>query len=224
MLWILVLLGAAAFPFGHHAAASPSRTWGIYLVNLLFWSSLAITGPALAGMIQITEGRWSPTIKRIALTTAGFLPVSFVLFLVLFAGLAQLYPWVKHPVPKKEAWLNVPFLVARIGVGVLVLYGTAFALAKAVFAEGGPARDPAAVARRNRLSTMLLMLYVVVLSLWGFDLVMGLDPSWYSGLLGGYYVVTSLYTGFGLVTFLVIRANERGASTCRRRRSRTWPS
>src|SRR5262249_55452301 len=134
-LWVLVLLGVVSFAVGL-MQAQPVRTWGIYLVNLLFWSSLAITGPALAGMIQITEGRWSPTIKRIALTTAGFLPVSFVLFLVLFAGLAQLYPWVTHPVPKKEAWLNVPFLVARIGVGVLVLYGFAFALAKAVFAEG----------------------------------------------------------------------------------------
>ena len=67
-------------------------------------------------------------------------------------------------------------------MGVLVLYGTAFALAKAVFAEAR-GESPAAVARRNRLSTILLMLYVVVLSLWGFDLVMSLDPSWYSGLL-----------------------------------------
>ena len=208
VLGLLVLAGAVSFVIGI-MQAQPVLTWAIYLVNLLFWSSLAITGPALAGMIQITEGRWSPTVKRVALTTAGFLPVSFVLFLVLFAGLAQLYPWVTHPVPKKEAWLNVPFMVARLGVGVLALYWTALALARAVFAEAG-GESPAAVARRNRLSTILLMLYVVVLSLWGFDLVMSLDPVWYSGLLGGYYVVTSLYTGFGLVTFLVIRASERG--------------
>ena len=210
---LLVVAGAVAFVVGVMQPQQPQvvRTWAIYLVNLLFWSSLAITGPALAGMIQITEGRWSPTVKRIALTTAGFLPVSLVLFLVLFAGLAQLYPWVNHPVPKKEAWLNVPFMVGRLGLGVVFLYWTAFALAKAVFAEGQPGSDtPEALGRRNRLSTILLMLYVIVLSLWGFDLVMSLDPVWYSGLLGGYYVVSSLYTGFGLVTFLVIQANERG--------------
>jgi hypothetical protein len=212
VLALLVVAGAIAFIVGvMQQQPMAGRTWGIYLVNLLFWSSLAITGPALAGMIQITEGRWSPTVKRVALTTAGFLPVSLVLFLVLFTGLAQLYPWVKHPVPKKEAWLNVPFLIARIGLGVLFLYWTALALAKAVFAEGQPGSEtPEAVGRRNRLSTILLMLYVVVLSLWGFDLIMSLDPTWYSGLLGGYYVVSSLYTGFGLVTFLVIRASERG--------------
>jgi Ni/Fe-hydrogenase subunit HybB-like protein len=53
---------------------------------------------------------------------------------------------------------------------------------------------------------------VVVLSLWAFDLIMTLDPIWYSGLLGGYFVVSSLYAGFGLVTFLVLRANERGTT------------
>lgn len=213
VLGVLVLAGAAAFLFGI-TQPEAVRTWAIYLVNLLFWSSLAVTGPAVAGMIQVTEGRWSPTIKRMALTTAGFLPVSFVLFLILFGGRAELYPWVTHPVPKKAAWLNVPFMAARIGLGVLFLYGMAFALAKAVLAEDPAGHGTAeSAARRNRLSTIFLILYVVVLSLWAFDLIMTLDPVWYSGLFGGYFVVSSLYAGFGLVTFLVLRANERGMTS-----------
>ena len=211
-LVLLAILGIVAFLYGV-AQADPARVWGIYLVNLLFWSSLSITGPALAGMIQVTEGRWSPSVKRIALTTAGFLPVSFVLFVVLFWGRAALYPWVTEPLPIKAAWLNVPFMSLRIGLGVFLLYGVAMLLVKAVLAEDQPGGDsPAAVDRRNRLAAVLLVLYVVVLSLWGFDLLMSLDPRWWSGLFGGYYVVTSMYTGFGLVTFLTIRANERGLS------------
>ncbi len=212
VLGVLVLAGAAAFVYGIMQPQSV-RTWAIYLVNLLFWSSLAITGPALAGMIQVTEGRWSPTVKRMALTTAGFLPVSLILFLILFGGRAELYPWVTHPVAKKAAWLNVPFMAARIGLGVLFLYWVAFALARAVFVEDPAGRDvPDAAGRRTRLSTILLILYVVVLSLWAFDLIMTLDPIWYSGLFGGYFVVSSLYAGFGLVTFLILRANERGVT------------
>lgn len=210
-LGVLVLAGAAAFLYG--IMNQPTQTWGIYLVNLLFWSSLAVTGPALAGMIQITEGRWSPSIKRIALTTGGFLPASFVLFLILFAGRSVLYPWVTSPVPVKATWLNVPFMSLRIGLGVLALYGVALTFAKAVIAEDQPGgARPEAVARRNRLGTIMLILFVVVLSLWGFDLIMSLDPTWHSGLFGGYYVVTSLYTGFGLVTFLTIRSNSKGVT------------
>jgi hypothetical protein len=212
ILVLLAALGVVAFLYGI-TRPEATRTWAIYLVNLLFWSSLAITGPAIAGMIEVTQGRWSPTVKRIAATTVGFLPISFVLFLILFAGRAELYPWVTHPVAKKAAWLNVPFMAARIGLGVLFLYWVGFTLARAVLAEDPAGKDAAVVVgRRNRLSTIMLMLYVVVLSLWGFDLIMTLDPIWYSGLFGGYYVVSSLYTGFGLVTYLVLRANERGAT------------
>lgn len=212
LLVLLAALGIVAFLYGI-TRSQPATTWGIYLVNLLFWSSLAITGPALAGMIQLTEGRWSPAVKQMALTTAGFLPVSFVLFLILFFGRRVLYPWVDTPLPIKAVWLNVPFMSLRIGLGVLLLYGVALAFARAVIAEHQAGGDsPAALARRTRLGAILLALYVVVLSLWGFDLVMTIDPTWYSGLFGGYYVVTSLYSGFGLVTFLVIRANARGVS------------
>jgi Ni/Fe-hydrogenase subunit HybB-like protein len=209
-LILLAVLGIVAFLYGV-TRPEPARVWGIYLVNLLFWSSFAITGPALAGMIQVTEGRWSPSIKRIALTTAGFLPVSLVLFVVLFFGRSALYPWVTEPIPIKAGWLNVPFMALRIGLGSLLLYGVAMRLVKAILVEDQPGQDTqAAIDRRYRLAAVLLVLYVVVLSLWGFDLLMSLDPRWYSGLFGGYYVVTSMYPGFGLVTYLTIRSNERG--------------
>jgi Ni/Fe-hydrogenase subunit HybB-like protein len=209
-LVLLAILGIVAFLYGI-AQGAPARVWGIYLVNLLFWSSLAITGPAVAGMIQVTEGRWSPSIKRVALTTAGFLPISFILFLVLFLGRATLYPWVTEPIPIKAIWLNVPFMALRIGLGSLLLYWVAMRLVKAILIEDQPGQDTqTAIDRRYRLASVLLVLYVVVLSLWGFDLLMSLDPRWYSGLFGGYYVVTSMYPGFGLVTYLTIRSNERG--------------
>ena len=212
LLWALAAAGAGAFLVGVFQP-DPKATWGIYLVNLLFWSSFGITGPALAAMMQMTEARWSPSVKRLALTTAGFLPVSLVGFAVLFFGRTALYSWVDHPIEKKAAWLNVPFMSLRIAVGSLALYWVANAFAKAVFVqEEGGLDPPGAHARRNRLATVLLVLYVVVLSLWGFDLLMSLDPTWYSGLFGGYYVVTSLYTGFGLVTLLTIRANARGVT------------
>jgi hypothetical protein len=50
---------------------------------------------------------------------------------------------------------------------------------------------------------VLLILYVVVLSLLGYDLVMTLDPTWFSGLFGGYILVTALYSGFAFLVVLI---------------------
>jgi hypothetical protein len=201
-LSVVVGLGALAFLLGV-AAGAGRRTWGAFLVNLLFWSGLSVTGPAVAGMIEVTEGRWGVRLRRLAATTVAFMPVSFFLFLVLMAGVAILYPWVSHPIPKKAIWLNVPFFVLRTVVGVAVLYWVSIRFAQAVHASPAGAAEEPDRARRARLAVVQLLLYAGVVSLLGFDLIMTLDPTWFSGLLGGYFLVTSLYSGFAFLVILV---------------------
>jgi Ni/Fe-hydrogenase subunit HybB-like protein len=208
-LGVLALLGVVAFVLGA-LSGDARQAWSIYLVNLVFWSGLAVTGPAIAGMMQLTEARWSPGVRRIALTTAGFLPVSFVLFVIMFAGRAELYPWVTSPVPAKAAWLNTPFFWLRtLGLAAL-LFSVCYAFIRALLRDSGAPVTERERSRRNRLAVVLLVLWVVTVSLWGFDLVMSLDPHWYSGLFGGYFVVSTLYTGFALLSIISIRANARG--------------
>jgi Ni/Fe-hydrogenase subunit HybB-like protein len=209
-LWgVLAALGAIAFVVGL-SSGDAAGTWSIYLVNLVFWSGLAATGPAIAGMMQLTEARWSPSVRRIALTTAGFLPISFVLILILFAGRATLYGWVRTPIPVKEFWLNTPFFWGRTVVLAAALFATCFAFVRVLLREPAPGREAQERGRRNKLAVILLFLWMLTLTLWGFDLVMSLDPKWYSGLFGGYFVVSTLYTGFALLSILSVRANARG--------------
>jgi hypothetical protein len=206
---VLAALGALAFV----TASDWPRAWSIYLVNLVFWSGLAVTGPAIAGMMQLTEARWSPSIRRLSVTTIGFLPVAFVLMAVMFAGRTVLYPWVTEPVAAKAAWLNVPFFFGRNLALALVLFATCYVFAGALLRDPVPPGDERARARRNRLAVVVLMLWLVTVSLWGFDLVMALDPIWYSGLFGGYFAVSTLYTAFCLLAIMTIRANARGVAS-----------
>jgi hypothetical protein len=206
---VVAAIGALAFV----TTSDWPRAWSIYLVNLVFWGALAVTGPAVAGMMQLTEARWSPTVRRLAITTIGFLPVAFVLLALLFAGRTMLYPWVTTPVPVKAAWLNVPFFFGRTLVLAAVLFLLCYAFARALLRDPIPADDESERVRRNRLATLVLMLWLVTISLWGFDLIMALDPIWYSGLFGGYFAVSSLYTTFCLLSIMTIRANARGLAT-----------
>ena len=213
LVWTLVAtIGAVTFAVGL-ASEDAAHVWAIYLVNVVFWSGLAATGPAIAAMMQLTEARWSPGVRRIALTTSGFLPVSFVLLAVLYAGRAALYHWETAPVPAKAAWLNTPFFWLRTLGGAALLFGVCLAFVSALLRDTVPPDDPGVRRRRNRLAVVLLMLWVVVVSLWGFDLVMSIDPTWYSGLFGGYFVVSTLYTTFCLLAILTVRANARGQAS-----------
>ena len=197
----LVAVGAVSF-LGALAGGSGTHAWAVFLVNLLFWSGLAAAGPAIAGILELTEARWAVHLRRLATTTVAFMPVSFVLFLLLLVGMRALYPWVTVPIPKKAAWLNVPFFVLRTVVGVGALYWVSVRFARAVHrSPAGAAQEPGR-GERARLAVALLFLFVIVGSLLGYDLVMSLDPHWFSGLLGGYVVVGMLYSGFAFLVLL----------------------
>src|SRR5258706_1751759 len=163
-------------------------------------------------MMQLTEARWSPTVRRLALTTAGFLPVSLALLVVLFFGRAVLWEWVTKPMPVKAAWLNPPFFWLRTFAcaGALVL--VAYAFIRRLLRDPIAQEEERERVLRNRLATVLLFLWVITLSLWGFDLIMSLDPKWYSGLYGGDFLVSTLYTGFALLSLLSGGANLRGTA------------
>ncbi|HXH83940.1 MAG TPA: hypothetical protein VNN07_13580 [Candidatus Tectomicrobia bacterium] len=205
---VLAALGAIAFL----TASDWPRAWSVYLVNLVFWSGLAVTGPAIASMMQLTEARWSPTVRRLAVTTIGFLPAAFVLLVFLFAGRTELYPWITKPLPVKAAWLNTPFFFGRTLALALALFAVCFVFAHAVLRDPVPGDDERERTRRTRLAVALLFLWLTTVSLWGFDLVMSLDPVWYSGLFGGYFAVSTLYTAFCLLALLAVRANARGVA------------
>ncbi len=211
-LWsVLAVAGAASFLWG--LSVDATEAWSLFLVNLVFWSGIAATGPAIAAMMQLTEARWSPSVRRLALTTAGFLPVSFVLLLVLFLGHNVLYSWATTPVLHKEAWLNTPFFWLRTLVLAAALCLVVYAFIRRLLRDPVPQDEEQERVRRNRLATMLLFLWIITLSLWGFDLLMSLDPKWYSGLFGGYFVVSSLYTGFAVLSILSVWANSRGVAS-----------
>jgi len=201
VLGVLVALGALSFVVAL-ASGSASNAWAVFLVNLLFWSGLSAAGPAIAGIFELTEARWAVRLRRIATTTVAFMPFSFVLFLLLMLGLRALYPWVTVPIPKKAAWLNVPFFVLRTIVGIAALYWVSVRFAKAVHRSPAGASEEPGKAERASLAVGLLFLFVIVGSLLGYDLIMSLDTHWFSGLLGGYVVVGMLYSGFAFLVVL----------------------
>jgi hypothetical protein len=201
VLGILILLGAISFLVAL-AAGSATHAWAVFLVNLLFWSGLSAAGPAIAGIFELTDARWAVRLRRIATTTVAFMPVSFVLFLLLMVGLRALYPWVSVPIPTKALWLNVPFFVLRTIVGVGALYWVSVRFAKAVHRSPAGASQEPGKTERASLAVRLLFLFVIVGSLLGYDLIMSLDTHWFSGLLGGYVVVGMLYSGFAFLVLL----------------------
>jgi hypothetical protein len=215
---LLTVIGFATFVHGAFGE-SPGRAWQAYLINFLLWSAIAQGGLLFSVIMTTVRARWAGPLEGLSQAFAAFFPVSFVLFLLLFAGGSHVFPWVHDPhLHGKEVWLNVPFLFARDCIGLIVLYLLGFGyvyhalLLKPASADGaggflrsflerlkgdGPVDAERIACRMRAISVAYILAFALVLSLIGYDLVMAADPHWVSTLFGPYTFVKAFYVGLG---------------------------
>lgn len=218
---VLIIIGLGTFLF-MLSNQQASRAWQAYLINFLVWSGLAQGALLFSTLMHTTKARWSHNLSGLAESFTAFFPISFILFLFLFLGKEHLFPWLHHDLHGKEVWLNLPFLFTRDFLALLVLYGLGFAyLFHALWLKlesvqprgriqmflhrcwGYCMKDPRRVlARTSAFSILYMLAFAIVLSLLGFDLVMSMDPHWYSTLFGAYTFVKAFYIGLGGIIIL----------------------
>jgi len=209
----LVLLGAVSMLAGVNGS-TPQRAWLAYLVNLVFWTGLAAGSLLFSVILTLTHAHWGRALKRLAESVSSFLPVSLLLLAGLYPGRRLLFTWIEHPIPEKAAWLNADFLFVRDEIGLLLLSLTGAALLylslrrdqRWVAGAGGPVAAQGDEAKAVVFANIYGILYFLVLSLLAFDLIMSLDPTWYSTLFGAYYLVSAFYTALALLFILALLA------------------
>ena len=217
LLALLALVGLVAFFLGISGAQS-QRAWQAYLINFVYWTGLSFGAVLFVAVLNITNAQWGRPLKRMAEALGAFLPVSFLLFWVLYPGKEEIFHWVRQPLPEKQFWLSPNFMFARNGAGLFLL--TALSVALIYYSvkgdkemagrlKEGSGKVPAEEYQTGShwraqriLSPIIGIVYAFVLSLLAFDLVMSLDPHWYSTLFGAYYFMTCFYLALAALYFL----------------------
>jgi hypothetical protein len=228
LLYLLLIPGVVVFILGA-LKNGDLRIWQVYLVNLLFWGGLSQAGVTVSALLYTTNGKWGKNIQHIMEGLSLFSPIALILFLILFIGGDVVFPWVNEPVPEKGFWLNLTHLFVRqnfnfvvINILNLTFLYHSFRPDVGLLDEKGNIRKTWLVQAITRgwrgygeekrhaekalkwLSPIILFAYIVVYSMIGYDLVMSLDPHWYSTLFGAYYFITNLYLGIAGITIVVI--------------------
>lgn len=125
----MVVVGAAAFLLT--LGSNPGLAWKSYVVNWIYFLSLAMGAVMVAVATWVTKAKWNWSVRRLHLSFVGYLPIAFVLVLPMLAVLREDYfPWMEMMatdplVQKKAAYLNIPFLIARNAAGLLLMFGFA---------------------------------------------------------------------------------------------------
>jgi hypothetical protein len=226
-------LGAAILLIG--VLQDPVRAWQIYLVNFLFWSGLAQGAVVFAAVYHVVEARWGLSIRRLAEGMAAFLPLSLLLFFPLYFALDLFFGRVQDINPLRGAWFDSRFIFVRgaLGLGAMTVLSLLFvyyslrpevgaALERGLRPRGwlygalaqGWEGERLEIQRRERgmdvLAAGVLLAYPITYTFMAFDLIMALDPFWYSSLFGVYFFVSTFYLGLAALTVVVALLARRG--------------
>ena len=231
---VLIVIGVIAFIGA--LLTDASRAWRAYHFNWLFFTTVAQGAVTLAAAVTITRGLWSRPIRRIALAFVAFLPVAYLLVIpILLFGAPHIFPWIEHPVVKKAAYLNVPFLSAR----TLLLLGILFTL-DLVFAyfslrpdlgrlqndvgeklrglyglftrrwRGQEQEEVRSYQRLARLAPLLALTWALSFGVLAWDFVMSLEPHWFSTMIGPYFFMGGFLGGIAATAVACILYAVRG--------------
>jgi hypothetical protein len=182
-----------------------------YLVSFAFILSLALGGLFFVLLQHVTRAGWSVVVRRVAEGMAGNVLLAALLAIPVVLGMSRLYHWM-HPhgdplLEAKTGYLNPVFFVVR-----LVVYFAVWGLLARTFhrrsTEQDSSGDPALTVGMERLSAPGIVLFALALNFAAFDLLMSLDPHWFSTIFGVYYFSGSV-VGFLAVAPVALVALQR---------------
>jgi hypothetical protein len=226
---VLAAIGLIVFVVG--LFINPDRVWHALLVNWLYFTSISSAGVMFVAVQRITTARWSRPIIRFLEGYVAFLPVAFVLLLILLVGRHHIFWWSNHvpDIPEKRIWLNPPFFFTRVIVVYLIItllsvwyIYTSVRLDVGILPESGAkwARSIRERMRKGfkderrelhtthslqgRLAVFMAFAFAFGWILLSWDLSMSLDPHFQSTMYGWWFFMGGWVTALASWTLIVM--------------------
>jgi hypothetical protein len=217
---LLAIVGAVAFLASLALAAVFPEGWRRfffgYLVNFAIVLSLALGALYFVVLHYLTHAGWSVVVRRIAEAVSATLPLLAVLFIPLLFGLGELYPWARatviaagQRVPGSVVYLKTPFFVGR-----WVAYFAIWILTARYYFRRSVKQDSSGdvqlTIQMEHRAAIAMLLFGFTLTFAAIDLLMSLDPRWYSTIFGVYYFAGSVVGMYALIAILVFGLQRAG--------------
>jgi hypothetical protein len=207
IIMVVGLVGLALTVAG--AFVNRTQFFFSYLFGCLFWLGLSL-GCFLVTMIhQLAGGRWGYPIRRFL--EAGFLvlPLMLLLFVPIFFGLGDLYPWARSAevsaekvLRQRHGYQNAWAYITRAIIFMLVWIWMAWCLRKWSLQQDRT--DDAAPTRKARaLSGPGIVVYGLLGTLAYVDWIMSLETHWYSTMFAVIIIIGQILVAYAFCVVLL---------------------
>lgn len=213
-IWICAFVGILTFGFG--LMNNPERVWHSYLVSFFYFTSISMFGLFFVSIQHVTNAGWSVNIRRVMEAFTAFLPFTILGVALLLVGADALYPWMDPDkaasdplIHKKVAYLNQGFFTVRTFVFVIMWVGFAWKMVSNSLKQDETGDHKLTMAN-VKLSVIFLVMFALTYSLFSVDLMMSIDPHWFSTIFGVYAFAGLFQAGLAMLIIFLINLIASG--------------
>ena len=201
--------------------ANPAQFYFSYLTGWTFCLTIAVGALFFIFFQHLTRAEWSVVVRRIPEVLTWAFPLLAVLGIPLLFGMHDLYHWTHaelydpsspeyDPVlAGKQAYLNTPFWIGRMVAYFAIWTFIAYKLySLSVRQDVDPDTD--IPARQRTVSAWGLPLSAVTTAFASYDILMSLDPHWFSSIWAIYFFAGSFLAVICTITIMSITLQRGG--------------
>lgn len=204
---LIGLIGVvAAILLGINQGDAMRRFSFSYLVSFAFYLSISLGALFFIAIGHLTRSSWNVVVRRLAEIMAVNLPWLGLLGLPLIWLAPQLFPWAgtggsvaPELLAHKSGYLNLPFFGIRY-IGFFLVWSILSIYYWRRSLKQDSSGDPGLTVEMERRSGLAIVLYAITVTLISYDLLMSLDPAWFSTIFGPYFFTGGLVGFFALLT------------------------
>jgi len=197
------------------AFADRTQFFFSYLFGYLFWLGLSL-GCFLVMMIHnLTGGRWGYPTRRFLEAGSLVLPLMLFLFIPIFFGLRDLYPWARPEELAAEkvlrqrhvyenAWAYILRAIFFLGIWIWISQ-----LLRKWSLEQDTTTDAAPTRKARRLSGPGIVIYCLLGTFAFVDWVMSLETHWYSTMFAVIVIIGQILVAYSFSVVLLTLLHKR---------------
>jgi len=197
------------------------RFYFSYLTAWVFCLTVSLGGMFFVLVQHLTKAHWSTVVRRISELLMMNFPILAILGIPVVLGMHELYHWTHEGlyvvggpeydevIAGKQGYLNTGFFVGRLVFYFAMWIYLSYRLFKLSIQQDV---EPNAFrsAEQRKVSAWGLLVFALTTAFAGIDLIMTLDPHWFSTMFGVYFFAGSFFVVLASITLVALFMQRGG--------------
>jgi len=210
LLAVGVLLGVISF------LVDSSRASFNYVVMYAFLISIGVGSLFLIALEYVVNADWSVPIRRVVEFFAATIPFLAILVIPLILNMHDLFHWTHEEsvaqdkiLQGKAPYLNVTFFIIRV-FALIGFWWLFYYLLTKNSRKQDENKDQGLTRKNIKISAVFIPVFAITISVSAIDLLMSVEPHWFSTIIGVYFFSGTVIAALAAVTLATVLLKEHG--------------